>query len=197
MGTKANPGQYDCYQKAEPDEPMFVLLGRDQHAPTLVWLWSILRELGQEDPAKVQEARECVVQMIEYAAKRGQKINGLGESVLAGVMELIRGANYGVERAMANNEPMNADNVRLFLARTQFETVEVRPVLHIWVNGKPMESPADVLSFDDVCRLAEYSGPRPTITYTHGYDAGGTLCDGQTITLKGDEIFCVADTSSA
>lgn len=29
MGTKNNPGAFDCYANAEPDEPMFVLLARD------------------------------------------------------------------------------------------------------------------------------------------------------------------------
>jgi hypothetical protein len=33
MGTKRNPGLSDCYAKAEADEPMFVLLARDKHAP--------------------------------------------------------------------------------------------------------------------------------------------------------------------
>ena len=28
MGTKNNPGRFDCYGNAEPDEPIFVLLGR-------------------------------------------------------------------------------------------------------------------------------------------------------------------------
>lgn len=36
MGTKNNPGAFDCYANAEPDEPMFVLLGRDKHAPAPV-----------------------------------------------------------------------------------------------------------------------------------------------------------------
>lgn len=30
MGTKNNPGEFDCYANAAPDEPMFILLGRDQ-----------------------------------------------------------------------------------------------------------------------------------------------------------------------
>lgn len=38
MGTKNNPGTFDCYANAAPDEPMFVLLGRDKHAPLLVRL---------------------------------------------------------------------------------------------------------------------------------------------------------------
>lgn len=29
MGTKNNPGKFDCYDAALPDEPMFVLLARD------------------------------------------------------------------------------------------------------------------------------------------------------------------------
>lgn len=43
MGTKNNPGKFDCYHKAEPDEPMFVLLGRDPQAAHLVSIWSKLR----------------------------------------------------------------------------------------------------------------------------------------------------------
>jgi hypothetical protein len=40
MGTKENPGAFDCYANAEPDEPMFVLLARDHRAPTLVRAWA-------------------------------------------------------------------------------------------------------------------------------------------------------------
>lgn len=39
MGTKKKPGDFDCYTRAEPDEPMFVLLARDENAPTLVRQW--------------------------------------------------------------------------------------------------------------------------------------------------------------
>jgi hypothetical protein len=77
MGTNNNPGPFDCYANAEPDEPIFVLLGRDKHAPTLVWLWASLRELDDlEDPAKVTEARQCAVDMIEYAHARSRKVRG-------------------------------------------------------------------------------------------------------------------------
>ena len=43
MGTKNNPGKFDCYENAEPDEPMFVLLGRDRLAGHLVSIWSKVR----------------------------------------------------------------------------------------------------------------------------------------------------------
>jgi len=40
MGTKNNPGEFDCYEEADPDEPMFVLLARDELAPEIVRLWA-------------------------------------------------------------------------------------------------------------------------------------------------------------
>jgi hypothetical protein len=42
MGTKNNPGAYDCEAKAHPDEPKFTLLGRDPIAHHLVAIWSAL-----------------------------------------------------------------------------------------------------------------------------------------------------------
>lgn len=59
MATKNNPGKYDCYANAEPDEPMFVLLARDQEAPNLIRIWASLRERRGENPEKVAEARAC------------------------------------------------------------------------------------------------------------------------------------------
>lgn len=61
MGTKNNPGKFDCYANAEPDEPMFILLARDPVAPTLVRLWCVLRRLfGKNDaPEKHEEAEYC------------------------------------------------------------------------------------------------------------------------------------------
>jgi len=63
MGTKNNPGDFDCYANAEPDEPIFVLLGRDRHAPSLVRLWALLRSAEGEDEAKVSEALACAAAM--------------------------------------------------------------------------------------------------------------------------------------
>jgi hypothetical protein len=122
MATKNNPGQFDCYMNAEPDEPMFVLLGRDRHAPTLVWLWTVLRELDKEDPAKIKESRECAVSMIEYAHTRGRKAVGLGQGVLAGVLELIRASNFAAKAAL--NSPSDLDAVRAFFTATEFDPAE-------------------------------------------------------------------------
>lgn len=94
MGTKNNPGKFDCYEKADPDEPMFVLLGRDPMAAHLVSIWSKLRygdheaaftvfmslrklvdeDLGYprdyaNDVEKAQEAMECSLAMFEWQKK--------------------------------------------------------------------------------------------------------------------------------
>lgn len=63
MGTKRNPGKFDCYEAAAPDEPMFVLLGRDKHAPMLVELWAEMRRLDGESIVKIVEAEDCAEAM--------------------------------------------------------------------------------------------------------------------------------------
>ena len=66
MGTKENPGQFDCYANALPDEPMFVLLARDPDFARLVNEWADKRsrdigcgERPQSDWKLVLEARDC------------------------------------------------------------------------------------------------------------------------------------------
>ncbi len=39
MSTRNNPGPRDCLAKAEPDEPYFVLLGRDRASPVSIRIW--------------------------------------------------------------------------------------------------------------------------------------------------------------
>lgn len=63
MGSKNNPGAYDAYRKAHPDEPMFTLLGRDPDAPMLVRLWASIRARSGEVPEKVTEALHCANDM--------------------------------------------------------------------------------------------------------------------------------------
>lgn len=75
MGTKNNPGKFDCYANAAPDEPMFILLGRDVDAPGLVRLWATLRERRGESPVKVEEARDCADNMEAYLLEQGKTPN--------------------------------------------------------------------------------------------------------------------------
>lgn len=72
MATKNNPGQFDCYDNAAPDEPMFILLARDGMAPSLVESWAYARELDGEDADKVEEARQCARSMRDYLKNLGK-----------------------------------------------------------------------------------------------------------------------------
>ena len=57
--SKNNPGKWDCYAKAHPDEPMFVLLARDPLAPELVRQWAFRRWHEGKDLPKAVEALNC------------------------------------------------------------------------------------------------------------------------------------------
>ena len=60
MGTKADPGKYDCYAIAEDDEPMFVLLARDATSSGVVREWASMKmQVKGYDHAKIGEALEC------------------------------------------------------------------------------------------------------------------------------------------
>ncbi len=63
MGTKNNPGEFDCYANAADDEPMFVLLARDSKAPGAVRRWAKRAEREGGDPEKIAEARQCAKDM--------------------------------------------------------------------------------------------------------------------------------------
>ena len=72
MGSKNCPGSFDCYAAADPDEPMFVLLGRDPSAGALVRLWADLRSKDPGEAAKVAEARACATALDDWARSKGK-----------------------------------------------------------------------------------------------------------------------------
>jgi hypothetical protein len=92
MATKNNPGKWDCYAKARPDEEMFVLLARDPLAPFLVAIWAKMRMgtpaeakvlfdtmsakladryIAEPDIHKAEEAMDCARAMFRAQAERG------------------------------------------------------------------------------------------------------------------------------
>lgn len=68
MGTKAEPGAYDCYAHAEPDEPLFVLLARDAYAPVVVEQWADWATV-KGDTEKADEARALASEMRSWRAE--------------------------------------------------------------------------------------------------------------------------------
>jgi hypothetical protein len=79
MGTKATPSPYDCFQNLEPDEPYFLLMGRDPAAANLVRLWAVRRqeaidagEKPADDEAQVKEALLCAEHMEVWRLHKNQ-----------------------------------------------------------------------------------------------------------------------------
>ena len=98
MGTKTNPGEFDCYTNAEPDEPMFVLLGRDPLGAYLVQLWADVRaELvtAERETEKLAEARKCAQAMRDWPTTK--KLSGkitipddVHEEIVADIVQAYR-----------------------------------------------------------------------------------------------------------
>jgi hypothetical protein len=75
MSTKNNPGNFDCYAAALPDEPMFILLARDRVAPIIILEWVEFRRrnaqanhahLTLEEETQLNEAAACAAEMINW-----------------------------------------------------------------------------------------------------------------------------------
>ena len=84
MGTKKNPGQFDCHAAADDDEPLFTLRANDPLAPDLVREWAHRYELKTERAlhergekivglhvAKSREARACAREMERWRLLHG------------------------------------------------------------------------------------------------------------------------------
>ncbi len=77
MGTKNNPGKYDCYANAKPDEPNFTLVARDITMPPSVLLWALqraslimagIKPIG--DVEMIEEALTCAKSAAEYKGEQ-------------------------------------------------------------------------------------------------------------------------------
>jgi hypothetical protein len=69
MSTKNNPGPFDCYANAAPDEPMFVLLARSKYSAALVNLYAAMKR------AEVLSAIDASTTTAAAALDDGQKIS--------------------------------------------------------------------------------------------------------------------------
>lgn len=70
MGTKQEPGKYDCLDRAESDEPYFTLIGRDPWAPEMVELWAKVRyRAGTIDFDQYTEAMTVAEEMRQWRTR--------------------------------------------------------------------------------------------------------------------------------
>jgi hypothetical protein len=108
MGSKNEPGKFDCYANAGPDEPMFVLLGRDATAPFVIFAWVAFRmQSGDIEDEKLAEAISCAAKMHDHAKKLG-KDDALHDGARA-LSELLDGDitpdEFGVFFEVARTDP--------------------------------------------------------------------------------------------
>lgn len=95
MSTKECPGDFDFYRKARGDEPIFVMLGRDKHAPQLVELWARIRDEVGDDPEQVNDARKCANDMRKYRyAKRGAPTCEYGDNCTNVATHIVTDDNF-------------------------------------------------------------------------------------------------------
>jgi len=72
MSTKNNPGEFDCYAKALPDEPMFILLARDPDFYALVEEWAIRRKERIRWGDCPESDRKMVMEALDLASYGAQ-----------------------------------------------------------------------------------------------------------------------------
>lgn len=71
MPTKQNPGAFDCYKAALPDEPIFVILGRDPAGPATLEYWAAQRikmgkTVADDDKDRLRVAFDEAKEMQEW-----------------------------------------------------------------------------------------------------------------------------------
>lgn len=97
MGSKNKPGDFDCYANAEPDEPMFVLLGRDPVASATVLFWRAMKMRMRMDgksktsDAKLAEALACSKAMEEWSKSKGKDAQDAFDVLREVIVDILGG----------------------------------------------------------------------------------------------------------
>ena len=120
MGTKNEPGEYDCHGRAHPDEPYFELLGRDRTAHHLVLIWTTLRTghwefaeqhlkdaiaelraIGRVDPLdeQIMEAYRCSDEMRAWSERVSVARTAAGRSVPTAAAPTLRSESTATPNA--------------------------------------------------------------------------------------------------
>lgn len=74
MGTRNNPSKFDCIAKAEDDEPLFTLLGRDPQGASLVQMWIMLRNKDAQGARRLLEKMIVVADQQPYKPSNADKV---------------------------------------------------------------------------------------------------------------------------
>jgi hypothetical protein len=118
MGTKNNPGKFNCFN-VDPDEPTFTLRAKDPSAAMMVRNWAISRFNAimsgnkpntAEQFEKIAEALQCASDMeawhFEHIARPAHEAHM--EQTKGRIVETLRGAGVDVEHDLPEVMPGNA-----------------------------------------------------------------------------------------
>jgi hypothetical protein len=138
MGTKNAPGKFDCYANAEPDEPMFVLLGRDAAASVTVRFWVAVRKmLDGTSQEKLDEAIACADALRAWAVNKGktESVNKCDEMTIAKVIERLEGQKVRrtLRVVLDQLDRGTIDGTSFILVRQIREALDLK--LHMFENG--------------------------------------------------------------
>lgn len=103
--TNEEASGHGCYTFAEPNEPLFTLLGRDRHGAALVELWAYMREKEGEPAGNVADAREAAVEMRAYGQSLGKPMLNLDSLVTLAASLVHEREAERVERARLASVP--------------------------------------------------------------------------------------------
>lgn len=84
MSTKNHPGQFRCFEAALPDEPMFVILGRDPAGPATVEFWAQERVKQEkvherDDQDRIKAAIDEAKDMADWRSRMVAHAEEMGE----------------------------------------------------------------------------------------------------------------------
>lgn len=107
MANKSNPGMFRCYEAALPDEPMFVLLGRDPAGPTTIEFWANERNrLGKtKDPDDNARIGAALREADEMRTWRGKIMAHAEETGEQPAWRLPRPEEHGDDRPIRLEPP--------------------------------------------------------------------------------------------
>lgn len=94
MGTKRNPGKFDCHAAANFDEPLFTLAGRDPLAGALIRMWHYVRS---RNPSVFNDAPDKLAEALRSADEADKWCVSLDKVPVGQILPLIDEADLKAE----------------------------------------------------------------------------------------------------
>lgn len=116
VNTKTHPGMFRCYEAALPDEPMFVILGRDPAGPATLEYWAQQRiQQGKvHEPDDRDRIKAAVDEARDMAEWRQRMLDHAEECGLPPVWKLPRPDEHGDDRPVRMSLPNSLNRSYVF-----------------------------------------------------------------------------------